>query len=345
MKKIISLIALMVFGLTQAQTILIVDNNNNIDTSPSHMYNTFNAAIAAASNGDIIYVQPSVTNYGNVNISKEVSVYGMGHTPELNAGRSATFGSITISNSNVKLAGIQSNNAINITGTVQDIIIENNSLNNVYLNSAVTTNLTLQGNIIDGNLGLSPNNNNSVNTTITHNFFETTPQNGISYLNSTTIFNNNIVYYAGVTTTAMFLNPNDLVAQNNIFVSTSSFNGTNWQSGGTPILFNNCMSYSFNGITLGALNGTGNFNNVNPQFIIIPGTNPAFSATNNYNIGATALGTDGNDVGLFNGSFDFDMRGYPTELPYLKEMSISNNMVPAGSNLNVNLKANANKTN
>ena len=39
------------------------------------------------------------------------------------------------------------------------------------------------------------------------------------------------------------------------------------------------------------------------------------------------------------------MRGYPTELPYLTEMTISNNMVPGGSNLNVNLKANANKTN
>ena len=39
------------------------------------------------------------------------------------------------------------------------------------------------------------------------------------------------------------------------------------------------------------------------------------------------------------------MRGYPTLLPYLEEMTISNNIVQAGADLNVNLKANANKTN
>jgi len=56
-------------------------------------------------------------------------------------------------------------------------------------------------------------------------------------------------------------------------------------------------------------------------------------------------GTDGNDVGIFSGYYDFDIKGYPTELPYIIDMTISNNMVPAGADLNVNLKANANKSN
>jgi len=345
MKKIMLVATLFASTLIYAQTILIVDNNQNIDTSPAHVFNTFNDAITAAANGDIIYVQPSTTSYGNVNINKEVTVYGIGHTPEMNSGRNATFGNITIVSNNVKLSGIQSLNNIALSGTRDNVFIENNLLNNINLSNATTSNITIQGNIIDGSISLHTTNNNSVNVTITHNFFETAPQNGLTYFNSTTIFNNNIVTYSGVTTTAYFYFPNDLVAQNNIFVSTSTFNGTNWQSGGTPVLFNNCLTYSYSGQTLGTLNGTGNFNNTNPQFASIPGTNPAFAATNDYNIGITALGTDSNDIGVFNGYYDFDMRGYPTLLPYLEEMTISNNMVPAGANLSVNLKANANKTN
>ena len=50
--------------------------------------------------------------------------------------------------------------------------------------------------------------------------------------------------------------------QNNIFVSSSNFNGSFWQSGGTPTVFNNCLSYSYTGVTLGSFpNGSGNFEN------------------------------------------------------------------------------------
>ena len=345
MKKILFTVAFLTALFINAQAILIVDNNSNIDTSPAHVFNTFSLAVAAAANGDIIYVQPSETAYGNVSINKELTVYGMGHTPEMNAGRNATFGSITISSSNVKLAGVESTTNLSITGTTSNVTIENNFLNNISLSSAVTNNITIQGNVIDGYILLHSTYNNSANVTITHNFFETTQLNAFSYFNSTTIFNNNLVVFSGTSTQYPFYYPNDLVAQNNIFVSTASFNGTNWQGGGTPVLFNNCLTYSYNGVTLGALNGTGNFDNTNPQFTNIPGTNPVFNVTNDYTIGSGSLGTDGNDIGLFNGYYDFDMRGYPTLLPYLEAMTISNNMIPAGADLQVNLKANANKTN
>ena len=56
----------------------------------------------------------------------------MGHTPEMNAGRNATFGSITISSSNVKLAGVESTTNLSITGTTSNVTIENNFLNRVF---------------------------------------------------------------------------------------------------------------------------------------------------------------------------------------------------------------------
>ncbi|MFK5878930.1 MAG: hypothetical protein QM478_05480 [Flavobacteriaceae bacterium] len=347
MKKIILVIAIIFCSFTQAQNILIVDNNVNVDTSASHMFSTFTAANTAAANGDIIYVQPSETNYGSIVINKEVTVYGNGHTPELNSGRRASFGHITISSSNVKLSGVEAlvNTNVSISGTQSNITIENNKLFNIILNTANANNITIQGNVINNQIALNANNSFSVNVTISNNFFDTVPVNGISNLNSSTIFNNNIITFTGITTQSFFLSSIDLVAQNNIFVFTSSFNGTNWQLGGTPTIFNNCISYSYSGATLGLLNGTGNFDNTNPQFVSIPGTNPNWDVLNDYNIGSGSLGTDGNDVGIYNGFYDFDMRGYPTLLPYLTEMTISNNMVSAGDNLSVNLKANANKSN
>ena len=347
MKKIILLAAILVASFTQAQSILIVDNNVNVDTSPSHMYSTFAAAIAAAANGDTIYIEPSETSYGNIAINKEVVVYGGGHTPELNAGRSATIGYVTISASNVKLSGVELvvNTTLTISGTRSNVTIENNKLFNITMAGAITTNVIIQGNVIDNSIALATVGANSVNTTIINNFFNTPVVNGLAYLNSSTIFNNNLVVFAGVTTQSFFNQPQDLVAQNNVFVSTSNFHGGNWQNGGTATVFNNCLSYSYLGTTLGVMNGTGNFDNVNPMFTTIPGTNPIFDVANDYHIGSGSNGTDGNEVGIHNGFYDFDMRGYPTLLPYITEMTIQNNMVPAGANLNVNLKANANKSN
>ncbi|PCI07684.1 MAG: hypothetical protein COB73_07875 [Flavobacteriaceae bacterium] len=347
MKKIILVIAIVFCSFTQAQNILIVDNNVNVDTSASHMFSTFAAANTAAVNGDIIYVQPSETNYGTITIGKEITLYGNGHTPELNGGRKAIFGHITITASNVKISGVETGPNLNvaISGTRSNITIENSKVYNIRLDVGITNNIIIQGNIIESSILLHPANANSVNVTITNNFINSPVANPFQYFNSTTIFNNNVVNWEATTAQSLFFIPTDLVAQNNIFVSQSSFNGSIWQTAGTPTIFNNCLTYSFSGVTLGVLNGTGNFDNINPVFTSIPGTNPAFLITNNYNIGSGSLGTDSNPVGIFNGNYDFDMRGYPTLLPYLTEMTISNNMVSAGDNLSVNLKANANKSN
>ncbi|WP_034057175.1 hypothetical protein [Lacinutrix jangbogonensis] len=343
MKKFILVIALLAVSFTNAQNILIVDNNTNVDTTPSHMYSTFATANTAAATGDIIYVQPSATSYGNINISKEVTIYGVGHTPELNAGRRATFGLINVASNNVKISGIRTTAHIQSVSARSNITIENSIIStSINFNTGVT-NASIQGNIVLG--GITLHSTTSTNITITHNFFDTVAVNGLSGFNSSTIFNNNLITFAGVTTQSFFSSPIDLVAQNNIFVSTSSFHAANWQTGSSPVIFNNCLSYSYQGTTLGLLNGTGNFDNTNPQFVSIPGTNPSINVDNDYNIGSGSLGTDGNEVGLFSGSYDFDNRGYPTILPYLEEMTISNNMVQAGTHLNVNLKANANKTN
>ncbi len=77
MKKIVLLLVTACAVLSLYAAVLTVDNN-----IPSiGMYTTFNAAQAAASDGDIIMLYPSTTDYGNPNITKQLTVVGAGSDP------------------------------------------------------------------------------------------------------------------------------------------------------------------------------------------------------------------------------------------------------------------------
>jgi hypothetical protein len=352
MKKITLFIALLIVSFAQAQNTLIVDNNVFIDATPSHVYTTFTAAIAGASNGDTILIQPSATSYGNITINKSITVLGMGYAPELNNGETSLTGNITVSASNVKIAGLNVNGYVSPGNNVTNLLVEDCNINTgAYASAVGNANITYRGNIIKNVIVLNSTPTNSLNITITNNLIQNLGVNSaFQYFNDTTIFNNNVIIGdQGHYSYFIFLSPVNLVCQNNIWVFTNNSMAVVDQTGGNPIIHNNSLTYHYGSSTITALNGTGNLDNQNPFFVNIPANNPYWAATNNYNLGASSTGnnagTDGNDVGIYNGYYDFDMRGYPTELPYLTGMSIGNNMVPAGSNLNVNLKANANKTN
>jgi hypothetical protein len=351
MKKIILIVALLIVSFTNAQNTLIVDRNVFIDDTPSHVYTTFAAAIAGASNGDTILIQPSSGSYGNITISKSVTVLGMGYAPELNNGETSYVGNVTVTASNVKIAGLNVNGYVSPGNNVTNLLVEDCWIAaGAYASAVGNANITYRGNVIRSLISLNATPTNSLNITITNNLIQNLGNSTLQYFNSTTIFNNNVIvadqqysYFF------LFLSPIDLVCQNNIWLFTNNTLTEVDQTGGNPIIHNNSLTYHYGTPTITALNGTGNLDNQNPFFVNIPANNPYWAVTNNYNLGASSAGndagTDGNDVGIYNGYYDFDMRGYPTELPYLTEMSISNNMVPAGSNLNVNLKANANKSN
>jgi hypothetical protein len=350
MKKIILIVALLIGSYTNAQNTFIVDNNLFIDDSPAHVFTTFAAAIAAASNGDTILLQPSTGSYGTLTINKSITVKGMGHAPTLNNGESSSTGNISITASNIKLTGLLINGTITGGNNISNLLVEDCNIGAVVLQGSSNSGHTLRGNIINAHIMLSTSYTNSSNFTITNNLIQGLSQNALYYFNDTTIFNNNVIIGdQGLTGYVIFNQPNNVVCQNNIWLFTNNALAQVDQTGSIPVIHNNSMTYHYGSPTITALNGTGNFNNQNPFFVTIPANNPYWAATNNYNLGASSVGnnagTDGNDIGIFNGFYDFDMRGYPTELPYLTEMTISNNMVPAGANLNVNLKANANKTN
>ena len=79
-------------------------------------------AVAAAEDGDAINL--SAGNFGGVNITKAVSVYGAGFEEDEATGTDVTLmtGGLSINSSNVHLEGLRVNGAINF-GAVSDIII------------------------------------------------------------------------------------------------------------------------------------------------------------------------------------------------------------------------------
>jgi len=351
MKKIILGIALLVVSFTNAQNTLIVDNNVFIDDSPSHVFTTFAAAIAGASNGDTILIQPSSTSYGNITINKGVTILGMGYAPELNNGETSAAGNITVTASNVKIAGLNVTGYVSASTSVTNLLVEDCMIAaGVYASAVGNADITFRGNVIKNLIYLNATPTNSLNITITNNLIQNLGSSALQYFNDTTIFNNNVIVAdQQFPQWFIFYSPTNLVCQNNIWLFTANNQAIVDQTAGNPIIHNNSLTYHYGTLTVTALDGTGNLDNQNPFFVNIPANNPYWAAENDYNLGNSSAGndagTDSNDVGIYNGYYDFDMRGYPTELPYLTEMSIDNNMVSAGSNLSVNLKANANKTN
>lgn len=347
---------LAVFG----QSVLIVDNNQGSGAQ----YTTVQTAVDAASAGDIIYLQPSPNSYGHIQMNKSLKIYGIGHLPELNAGARANVGNIyfrTEDASGSKISGLNIQNIYldNTTFNNHDVVITNNRIRGISGNSTTSraNNAIVSGNFFyDTSNTLAIDNYNSQNWIISNNTFSRANTYFGYYLfyrfNNTTLFNNNIILTLqngdSNQSIQLFNSCSGTQLSNNIFL----FSGTDVTSinfaSNTSLNFQNNLTYSFN-TTLDALSGTNNINNTDPQFVAFTPGSTLNLPTNDYHIqsGSPAenAGTDGNDLGVFNGGFPFSIRGYPTELPYITDFVIFNNIISAGTSLNINIKANANINN
>ncbi|WP_299556289.1 hypothetical protein [Seonamhaeicola sp.] len=343
----------------QAQNVLIVDNNQGSGAQ----YTTLQTAVDAANPDDIIYIQPSPNSYGDVYMKKPLKIYGIGHNPQLNAGQYARVSSVLFRNANAsgsQISGLYISNIYldDTNYSNHDIVITNNRLYTVYGNSHTgrANNVIISGNFFYHNSSRALDNYNSQNWIISNNTFSR-PNSYWGYdifyrLNSSTIFNNNIILsrQAGDSNGAitLFNSCSGTQLTNNIFIFTGN-NVENFNLGGNSALnFQHNLTYSYNS-TLDALSGTNNINNTDPQFVAFNPNTSLNSTANDYHIqgGSPAedAGTDGNDLGVFNGAYPFSLRGYPTQLPYLTDFVIHNNIITAGTPLNINIKANANINN
>lgn len=359
MKKLFYLLILAIAGISQGQNILIVDNDPTVDTTPAHMFDTWASAIAAANNGDIIYVQPSVTSYGNIIIDKEVTVYGSGWDPILNNGRNSRIGNALINANNVKLSGFLVDSFVRgatPTSQMSGLIVEDNKIDigiSFGTGSETANNVIIRGNVIGRSIQMHSNPTQSSNTVITNNFINVgvfgASSEGIVNANATTIFNNNIVVNRRTNSVFTIFKTmrGDVTAFNNIYISSGT-QGMFSSSNGHVLEINNSISWKPTGVPLSQLMpGMNNFDNVDPQFVN-DNAGLTLDASTDYSLtpnspGAIA-GSDGGDIGIFNGGYDFDYRGYPTELPYITSFTLDTNLITSGQNINANVKADANKS-
>lgn len=111
------LICVLCCYLSTAQTIRIADNNPS-RPGGANIYPTLQAAINAAAPGDLVYVQPSITNYGDVIIDRPITLRGIG----FNTGKDIALSSIITS---VALTNTVSNTSNASGTTIEGLIITN----------------------------------------------------------------------------------------------------------------------------------------------------------------------------------------------------------------------------
>lgn len=95
MKKLFLLIGLLLSVTAFAQTTWIVDHNFNAPTG-NHVFGTIQEAVTAASNGDIIQIQPSATAYGSASVDKSLTIIGIGFNLTKEIPYQSTIGTITL---------------------------------------------------------------------------------------------------------------------------------------------------------------------------------------------------------------------------------------------------------
>ena len=115
-RKFLVLILIVLATGVNAQTIRIADNNSTRPTG-ANIYPTLQAAVNAAVPGDLVYVQPSPTSYGDITIDRQITLRGIGFNTGKDIALSSTVGNIGLTNTVT--------NATNASGTVIEGVVAN----------------------------------------------------------------------------------------------------------------------------------------------------------------------------------------------------------------------------
>lgn len=300
MKK--TLLLLFVFLLGTAQIFaakLRVNNRSGINAN----YTSLSAAISAASAGDTIYVEPSSSSYGSVNLTKKLTIIGNGYfqTPT-----TPLVGNTTLqADTNESVLGSFSFSAGSAGSTVMGVVFNNY----IYL---YDSSITLKRNCFM-NYYLYFYTGVLNNIDIRQNLFYSAAVTYYSPSVSTNInFQNNIFF------NTTFSLPTGLsgFAQNNVF-SGSTLNCYNFQVNNNIMITgsftpNNCVYFNNIGTSTQFGNANNNQQNVGTATLFAhytTGTETRYTLSpTGPGIGA---GFNGVDVGIFGGPDPYKLSGIP----------------------------------
>jgi hypothetical protein len=325
--------------------------NNNAGASTD--FTSLQAAVDAATAGDVIYVQHSPTSYGNVILNKGVTIIGRSSRDN---GYRTTVGTIQVAGgaTGAVIRGLNIS-SVTETGSVSSIsnlsFFDNDVTSTFFVASAHNVdNILIQGNIFRSSFY---NYAKSSNILVTNNIFLSPSL--FFYTVDTLLFSNNVI--AAQSTGANLYNQSTsglLNISNCIFVINSGATRTiDLVEGSGSIQVDNCISYNYNsswaynfetgaGITINANVQS----NINPLFTnidtnlnqSIAGTSADFDPViDDLTLQGTSTVTD---AGLYEG-YNFINNGNPTGYPSLKVTNYSPT-VPKNGNLSVTIEAQTN---
>ncbi len=359
MKKLMLLSAIILNGLMicSAEKITV---DNTPGSAAQHA--TMVAAIGAANPGDTIFVYGSSYDYGGITVNKQLVIIGSaGVDPEVTNENtpSLTSISLTTGSSGTVISGFKIGFVSNNQATVNNIGIYNNYFNsgsvNIQFYYCVASDWVIEGNVFQSSGGYTFDNygNGSTlnNILVKNNYVEMLSYYYyvFNYNNSAFTYRNNVFVIRSDSGYFPFNASSNVLFENNIFwiINAAIVDISNQQC--ASCVFNNNIIYNAGGGTMTAINligngvsGNNNLLNQDPQFLSFVQDNN-YTIAENYKIQDASpgnnAGTDGSDIGLFGGNYNWENRKYPKAFPHQEVLNVINGSVPQGTPVNINLKA------
>ena len=331
---IIAVIFCSLFGTkTFAQNLIAVEHNG-----VSSFYADLPTAVAAATNGDNIYISGGTyVLSANLDINATVNIYGAGYTVDSTLATGATiinYGTNTLSlnGSGTTISGIQfigqpgSGLTFGHLNSVNNILVKRCSgaasyfpltafpCNNIYFSECIVSLFTLS---------------NCTNTTIDKCIIN----GGIQNSGPTTVVSNSLFMGTGGYSIAF----DSATYKNNIFLGTS-----NLLIGSTGQFYNNIIANFASGCLSGLVD-VNNIYNIGTSNIFVSYSGSSYSEQDNYHLLSACpgrnAGTDGTDLGIYGTSIPFKAGGVPIN-PHLSFKQI-NSQTDGNGNLQINVTVNA----
>lgn len=350
--------------MATAQAIITIDNNANSTTT----YTTIQDAHDNAAAGDIIYVQPSPTSYGEVTIDKALTIVGRSHSEP---NKRSQIGNITLRSSNVTIKGMYISSFNSSTSgspnpiPYTDISLLDNYASSISVGSTPSPSapleidgMTIRGNVINAQFNMF----NADNVLVSNNVF-TSNQPFTLYRTEGLVIANNVFKTSGaIAYLYSYDTTQPAVLFNNMFIfNSNSASEVNVPTGDFALSNNLTYNYGSSQVSLtesgsGTISESNTLANTDPQFTDVDATVYAsFAGIGTYNpatrleddltlqAGSPALtgGVGGDEIGLYANGFRYQVIGNPSGVPLL-DITSYDAAAPKNGNINVTITAKAN---
>lgn len=312
--------------------------------------NSINLAIAAAANGDIIYVVPSSVVYTAAILNgKGLSIIGGGFNPDKPGALRSTVSSVQQgTSSNTRVSGLVITGGITFGSgtTASNVMIDKCQMQSINGGTATLGNVIVENCIVAENYTGGPAiqfSLASTNVRISNNIIYSHNLNtsfALNTINAALIENNIFIDWSSGGSLAAFGSVTNSDIRNNIFYGVRP-TGTGTYTGNTQ---QNNLSFGASDNTFSTTGNSSisNIQNSDPLFVNLPYNSVyLFTYSAALQVGSPAIGSGvgGINMGVFGGTHPFDI--YGTSLPIVQAITPPGT-VYQGSNMNVRVQAKGN---